>query len=233
MHPVSHVIFDFDGLLVDTENAYTMANRELLAPFGVEFTMELKRKQMGMKHDEAIGWLLDEVGIADKITVDEFGRRYDEILFEHFRRSEAMPGAKRLVTNLVANGVPVALCTGSCSRTFPVKAENHRSWIDLIAIQVLSGDDPKVKRGKPHPDPFLETASRFSEAPKSPLNVLVFEDSYNGVLSALNAGMQCVMVPDRSIFDPDSDPEFAKRVTQILPSLEDFQPELFGLPPIL
>ncbi|CAI2348588.1 unnamed protein product [Caenorhabditis sp. 36 PRJEB53466] len=228
--PVTHVIFDFDGLLVDTESAYTKANSELLKAFGKDFTMDLKRRQMGKRHDESIRWLINELNIGDQVTPEEYSRKYDAILTEMFQKSEAMPGAEKLVRHLIQKRIPVGLCTGSCSRTFPTKLDNHSDWVNLIELQVLSGDDPEVKFGKPHPDPFLVTMRRFGQPPESPKNVLVFEDSYNGVLSALEAGMQCVMVPERTIYDPDSEPDFKKRVTQILDSLEHFKPEHFGLP---
>lgn len=186
---------------------------------------------MGKRHDESIRWLINELKIGDLVTPEEYSRQYDELLIEMFKRSPAMPGAEKLVRHLLHTGVPVALCTGSCSRTFPTKLDNHKDWVNMIKLQVLSGDDPEVKHGKPHPDPFLVTMKRFPQVPESADKVLVFEDSYNGVLSALDAGMQCVMVPERSIFDPDSDPEFKNRVTVILNSLEQFKPEDFGLPP--
>ncbi|CAD6188155.1 unnamed protein product [Caenorhabditis auriculariae] len=229
MKKVTHVIFDFDGLLVDTENAYTHANRTLLSRFGKEFTMDLKKAQMGKKHDEAIVWLLKELKIEDRVTPEEYSRDYDLILNAMFEKCQALPGAEKLVRHLIKHEVPVALCTGSCSRTFPVKAKNHREWLDLVTLHVLTGDDPEVLNGKPHPDPFLVTMRRFNTAPESAQKCLVFEDSYNGALSAISAGMQCVMIPDTSIYDPDE--EFRSKMAQVLPSLENFIPEEFGLPP--
>ncbi|KAK6050743.1 HAD hydrolase, family IA, variant 3 [Cooperia oncophora] len=178
---VTHVIFDFDGLLVDTEPSYTLANQAMLNKFGKQFTMELKGGMMGRKNMEAIAWLLDQ---------------YDVMLAEMFRKCGSLPGAERLVRHLASKGVPMAICTGSCSRTFAQKAENHRDWIDLIPIHVCSGDDGSIKRGKPFPDPFLETMKRFPDPPSDPSHVLVFEDAPNGVMAAHAAGMQCVMVPD-------------------------------------
>ncbi|KAJ1346695.1 hypothetical protein KIN20_001582 [Parelaphostrongylus tenuis] len=193
---VSHVIFDFDGLLVDTEPSYTLANQAMLRRFDRDFTMDLKARMMGRKNLEAIAWLLDEVGIADRITPEEYVIDYDEMLEKMFEMCRGLPGAERLVRHLAKKGIPMAICTGSCSRTFAQKAKNHRDWIDLIPIQVCSGDDESIKRGKPYPDPFLETMRRFAPPPADPSHVLVFEDAPNGVVAALEAGMRCVMVPD-------------------------------------
>lgn len=98
-----------------------------------------------------------------------------------------------------------------------------------ILVQVLTGDDPHVKKGKPEPDGFLETMRRFLVKPKSAAHVLVFEDSINGVYAALAAGMHVVMVPDLRYSSP---PEKCKdKITLILNSLEEFKPEMLGLPP--
>lgn len=60
---------------------------------------------------------------------------------------------------------------------------------------IVTASDPEVKHGKPAPDPYLVTMKRFMETPKNPKNVLVFEDSINGVYSALAAGCSTIMVP--------------------------------------
>lgn len=95
-------------------------------------------------------------------------------------------------------------------------------------MQVLTGDDPHVKKGKPEPDGFLETMQRFAVKPKSAAHVLVFEDSINGVYAASAAGMHVVMVPDLRYSNPE---KFQHKITLILNSLEEFKPELFCLPP--
>ncbi|KAE9415695.1 hypothetical protein Angca_009042 [Angiostrongylus cantonensis] len=224
---ISHVIFDFDGLLVDTEPSYTLANQAMLSRFGREFTMDMKARMMGRKNLEAIAWLLDEVGIADRVTPEEYAVDYHEILAKMFEKCDSLPGAENLVRHLAKNGIPMAICTGSCSRTFFQKAENHRDWIDLIPIHVCTGDDDSIKRGKPHPDAFLETMKRFSIPPTHPSHVLVFEDAPNGVKAALEAGMRCVMVPDEMFREKAE----ALRPDKVLSTLEEFVPEEFGLPP--
>ncbi|CAI4232293.1 unnamed protein product [Auanema sp. JU1783] len=201
----------------------------MLKKFGKSFTMELKRKQMGMKHMEAIQFLLDEMNLNDVVTAEEYAKEYDQILESNYPNAKALPSAQKLVEHLTKHGIETAICTGSCSRTFALKAAKHRDWVDLVPIQVLTGDDPNVKKGKPAPDGFLYTMSKFEKAPESSKNVLVFEDAPNGVEAALAANMQCVMVPDPQVFVPDND--FKKRVDLILNSLEEFLPESFGLPP--
>lgn len=96
-------------------------------------------------------------------------------------------------------------------------------------IKVTAGDDPEIKRGKPAPDPFLATMNRFKEKAESALNILVFEDSANGVRAAIAAGMQVVMIPDVTYMKPPE--EVIDKIGVILKSLDEFKPEIMGLPP--
>lgn len=96
-------------------------------------------------------------------------------------------------------------------------------------LKVLTGDDPAVKKGKPEPDGFLVTMERFEKKPQSAANILVFEDSLNGVLAAVAAGMHVIMVPDSRYCLPPED--VRDKICLVLESLEDFKPEMMGLPP--
>lgn len=129
-----------------------------------------------------------------------------------------------MVRHLVKHNVPIALASGSFHKDYLVKTTNHREFFDLFPIKVF-GDDPELKHGKPNPDQFLLTASRFTDTPDNK-NILVFEDSSNGVLAAKAAGMGVVLVPDRRL-----DKSMYHDPTQFMLSLEDFQPELFDFPP--
>lgn len=96
-------------------------------------------------------------------------------------------------------------------------------------IKVLAGDDPEIKRGKPAPDPYIATMNRFKQKAESALNILVFEDSANGVRAAVAAGMQVVMIPDMTYMKPPE--EVRDKIACILKNFEEFRPETMGLPP--
>ncbi|XP_066930789.1 pseudouridine-5'-phosphatase-like [Clytia hemisphaerica] len=132
-------------------------------------------------------------------------------------------GVKKLIHHLKEHNVPIALASGSLHKDYLLKTAQHDELFQLFPIKVF-GDDPDLKRGKPFPDQFILTSSKFADSPM-PDNVLVFEDSPNGVLAAKAAGMGVVMVPDRRL-----DEKLYNNSTQVIFSLEDFKPELFGFP---
>ncbi|KAF8778003.1 pseudouridine-5'-phosphatase-like [Argiope bruennichi] len=221
--PVTHVIFDMDGLIFDTERIYTEIHQTIASKYGKVFTWEVKVKCMGKVADEAARTFIKELELP--ITVEEYHATFAEICKEMFQKTQVLPGVERLIKHLHATGVPIAIATSSKKETMDMKTKNHRELISLFHHVVCGSNDPEVKRGKPAPDVFLVCASRFEDKP-SPDQVLVFEDAPNGVEAALAAGMQVVMVPDERL-----QPEFYGGATLVLKSMEDFKPELFGLPP--
>lgn len=148
---------------------------------------------------------------------------------------EALPGADALVRHLAASRVPLAICTSSAADEFEVKTRRLRHWLDLIPVRVLAGSDQAVRRGKPHPDPYLVTLGRLSPPAASADRCLVFEDSVNGCKSALAAGMRCIMIPQRKFIGPAMQAEIEQlrpQLTDLLWSMADFKPEQYGLPPL-
>ncbi|KAL1334344.1 hypothetical protein HN51_063277 [Arachis hypogaea] len=222
---ITHVIFDMDGLLLDTEKFYTEVQEKILARYNKTFDWSLKAKMMGRKAIEAARIFVEESGISDSLSAEQFLVEREEMLQELFPTSELMPGADRLLRHLNAKGVPIALATGSLKRHFELKTQRHGELFALMHHVVL-GDDPEVKQGKPSPDVFLAAAKRFEGGPLDPSNILVFEDAPSGVLAAKNAGMSVVMVPD-----PRLDKSFHDIADLVLNSLMDFNPSEWGLPP--
>lgn len=187
----THVLFDLDGVLLDTERLYTEATQTIVGRFGKTFTWEIKREAMGRDAHASARIVLERLGVP--LTSDEFLAERDPILEALVADCRAMEGAEAFVRTLVNRGVPVAIATSSDRRLYELKARPH-PWFDLFAA-VVCGDDPRVVAKKPAPDIFLVAAS---ELRADPARCLVFEDSPAGVEAALAAGMRVVALPETS-----------------------------------
>ncbi|XP_033760402.1 pseudouridine-5'-phosphatase-like [Pecten maximus] len=222
--PITHVIFDVDGLLLDSERLYDIINDSIMKEYGKTLSTDVKRKIMGKKETEVAKILIDEFELP--ITTEEFlqeDRKQQAVLLPNV---ELLPGAEKLVRHLHRHGVPIAVATGSSKRSMGLKTTRHKDLFDLFHHFVYSSDDPEVTCSKPAPDCFLLAARRFPDNPDSN-RCLVLEDACNGVMAAHAAGMQCVWVPDPT--QPQDG--YREKATLTLDSLLQFKPEQFGLPP--
>ncbi|KAH0436074.1 hypothetical protein IEQ34_026481 [Dendrobium chrysotoxum] len=221
---ITHVIFDMDGLLLDTEPFYTVVQEKILERFGKTFDWSLKAKMMGKKAIESARIFVEECGLTGILTPEAFLEEREGMLQELFPTCQLLPGVKRLISHLHANRIPMCVATGSYKRHFDLKTQRHGEIFSAMH-HIVMGDDPDVKLGKPSPDIFLVAANRF-EMRVDPAEVLVFEDAPAGVAAAKNAGMSVVMVPD-----PRLDASHHKKADQVLTSLLDFNPGQWALPP--
>ena len=192
---VEAVIFDMDGLLLDTEIVYRAAMIEAGSSFGIGFTAEIYSAMVGKTSPESAVMLRGLYGETFPVEA-YFQRVWNDVedLLEAETRLKA--GVIEILDYLDDQGLPRAIATSNGMAS----VERYLGRFDLAPrfhAVVANGD---VTRHKPHPDPYLEAARRISV---DPTRCLALEDSHPGVRAAHAAGMMTVMVPD--ILDPNEE----------------------------
>jgi HAD superfamily hydrolase (TIGR01509 family) len=185
--PVRAVIFDMDGLLVDTEAPVRDALMSAAAGIGRDLPVAVFMSMVGTTSAH-----------SDRVLVEHFGEGFElEPYLAEVRRLLEIsfdigvplkPGAAELLALVDEVGIPKALVTSSTRRAVDrhLPAEVVARFSHLITSE-------SVERSKPHPEPYLKAAAALKMPPR---DCLALEDSHNGVRSAHAAGMMAVMVPD-------------------------------------
>ena len=190
----THIIFDLDGVLLDTEKLYTEATQNVVGEYGKTFDWSLKSLMMGRDEREAAELLVKTLELP--ITADEYRRRTVPIAERLFTTAAELPGAEAFVAKLVERGHSLAVGTSSTRRLYDLKT-SHLPWFSHFSA-VVSGDHPEVRALKPAPDIFLAAARAIAG---DPARCLVIEDSPAGVLAARAAGMSVIAIPDAALPD--------------------------------
>jgi HAD superfamily hydrolase (TIGR01509 family) len=182
------VLFDNDGLLLDTESVWTRAEQDMFETYGLEFTFDHKRELIGKSGPMASklleGWLAQEGrGVELMAQLDQL------VVAELEHGVEAMVGARDLLERLQGQGTPIGLVSNS-PLSF-VQRSLEIVGFEAIFDTVVSGHE--VAAPKPAPDPYLEACRRLGV--EAGPNVIALEDSPTGVAAARAAGLTVIGVP--------------------------------------
>jgi HAD superfamily hydrolase (TIGR01509 family) len=186
--PIQAIIFDMDGLLVDSETVAGEAMRSLLQEYGHEMRPGTFEGALGRRMPEAVALLAENYQLH--LPLDDLVSAFDQARLNALRGNVvAMPGAAALLDWVRAAGMRLALATSSYRRHADVALE-EAGLQGRFDVEV-TGDE--VSHGKPEPDLFLLAATRLGIAPDA---CLVFEDAPAGLEAAARAGMRRAWVPN-------------------------------------
>jgi pseudouridine-5'-monophosphatase len=215
--PVRCVLFDLDGVLLDTEHFYTEVTDEICRQYGKRFDWSVKSNMIGRPSLESARYLVETLSLP--IEPEEYLRRRRLRLEELFPTADERPGAEAFTRELAARGVPLAVATSSERVLLDLKTRRHGDWFSIFRA-VVPGDDPRVRRGKPAPDIFRVAAEASGARPDAGV---VCEDAPAGLEAARAAGMQVVALPD-----PAMDRERYAEADLVVGAWSDLRPEDLG-----
>jgi sugar-phosphatase len=208
-------IFDMDGLIIDSEPLWRLAEREVFATVGLELTDEGCRRTTGLRSDEVVGYWFERrpwTGVDRTEVVRELENGVSRLISE---RGRALPGVHRAIDLIRGAGLRLALATSSSHEIIHVVLSTL-GLVDVFEFACSAADED---RGKPDPAVYLTTVDRLGVAAG---DCLAFEDSVAGVRAARAAGTFTIAVPAPDDFDdPGFDPADLK-----LRSLADFDLKL-------
>ncbi len=210
---IKAIIFDMDGLLIDSEPIWNEAEVKVFNEAGIPLTEDMPKDSQGMRTNEVVSyWLLRFPGkntLPPEKIEDNLTQEVIRIINE---KGKPLEGAREIVELLAKNNLPIALASSSSMEI-----------IDAVLGKIPIRQYLKVIRsakaetyGKPHPGIYINTAKELGVLPE---NCLAFEDSINGVISAKAAKMRCIAVPNEFV---KSEKRFCI-ADLVIDSLKDFR----------
>jgi pseudouridine-5'-monophosphatase len=203
---IKAAIFDLDGTLLDTQRLYDEVNQIVINQYGngKKYDTDLQVKIHGASPSFGNKYLIEYFGI--KLTMDEFMSKKDAYLKDRIPQCKPMEGVKEL-THLLKHkyGLKLAIATSAFRNSTDIKLTNHKDWIKEDFDVIITGEDKRIKKGKPSPDIFLVAANDLGVKPGE---YIIFEDAINGVQAGLSTGAAMVVgLPD----------DYAKNIMKDLP----------------
>lgn len=185
---IKAVVFDMDGLMLNTEDIFDISGRQLLERRGLQMTDEIHQSMLGRRPDEAFQALKNLTGIAD--SIDDLHEETKQLFAEAAKHHlDTMPGLFELLDRIEYLGLPKAVATSS-PRTYLQDMLNEFGLLPRFQFALTAED---VIHGKPHPEIYQQATQKLNVRPSQ---TLVLEDSETGTKAAAAAGAFTVSVPN-------------------------------------
>lgn len=210
------VVFDLDGVLIDSHDQHHEAWRRLADEIGESLSDEQFAESFGMRNVMCIPHVFHWADPSDRTRIDELGDRKEEIYREILASEsiEPLPGVRAFIERLESAGVPGSV--GSSTSVLNIRVCLESTGLDsFFGVRITGAED--VSRGKPAPDVFLEAAEKIG---KDPGNCVVIEDAHVGVEAGIAAGMKVVAVTTTHSAD-----SFSGKPDRVLGSLAELSVE--------
>jgi HAD superfamily hydrolase (TIGR01509 family) len=201
------VIFDMDGVMIDSEPLWERTEKIMMARKGLEYTPVYREKIVGLGQIDSTKLLKTTFSLNTDIE-DIINERISILLDIYKQELVLRNGLTELLNILTQNSFDIALASSSPYRV--IKFVLDKFCLNEYFNPVVSGDF--VEHGKPEPDIYINTAEKLG---LKSIECVVIEDSINGVVSAKNAGMHCIAIPDKRL-----DPAGFVRADIILESID-------------
>jgi sugar-phosphatase len=192
---IKAVIFDMDGLMIDSEPLWQKSEFKVFSSVGLELTPEMCQQTQGLKINEMVQYWYNRYPWKDSVTCKDVEQQIIEELAYNIRESgKLMPGVLEAIHLFDEKSLPLGIASSS-----PMKIiEQVVNTFDLKNnFDVLRSADSETY-GKPHPAVYINTCSELNTSPEYSL---ALEDSFNGLLSAKCAKMNTIAIPDPEQFD--------------------------------
>lgn len=208
---IEAVIFDLDGLLIDSEPLWQEAEILIFKQVNLVLTSELCRQTQGLRIDEVVDYWYRQYPWTNlsKLEVEEL--IVNKVIELIHLKGQPLPGVAQAIAFVKNQNVKIALASSSTSQI--IQAALQKLNLTEVFVEIYSAESEML--GKPHPGVYLTTAQKLNVPPQS---CLALEDSLNGVLAAKAAHMKCVAIPEAI---QQKNPQFAI-ADLILKSLEEF-----------
>jgi mannitol-1-/sugar-/sorbitol-6-/2-deoxyglucose-6-phosphatase len=205
------VIFDMDGLLIDSEPLWNEAATEIFKGYDIHLTPQQYATTTGMRTKEFINWWFSyfKIAVKDNCIVEK--EIIDKVIELVVKKGRPMPGLAHIFNFFIDRNFKLGLASSSPADLIDVVVSQLQVRDHLHAISSAA----KLKYGKPHPEVYLNCAAELGSAP---MECICFEDSFPGMIAVKAAGMKCVVVPDA---ERNKDPRWSAADLKIS-SLQNF-----------